>query len=240
MKKLILRLLVVILSVFLAGTLYPLFATEGGHSHGPAPGPAPPPPPPPTAPTAPSAPPMLDTKWSQLQPPPPQGPATMDAGCGGATQPTPSQPVVAESPPVQDFSKPPAPGGVCHDYVGDRIGIPPPKNGTYRSESEVTGFLGDRKNGYTPGTVSNNLPPGTVVQFGTAHVGIVGPDGRIHHYTQAAPTLGIPASVNVNNSISEITNTTRTWYDGNGNKVTNQPYINAPVRVWLPPSKSRP
>lgn len=118
--------------------------------------------------------------------------------------------------------------------------MPPPKNGIRRSESEVTGFVKDPKNGYTAGTPSNNLPPGTVVQFGTAHVGIVGPDGRIHHYTQAAPGLGIKATPNVNNSISEITNTTRTWYDGEGNKVTNQPYINAPVRVWLPPSKSKP
>jgi hypothetical protein len=79
------------------------------------------------------------------------------------------------------------------------------------------------------------------VQFGSAHVGIVGPDGRIHHYTKEAPKLGIPASVNVNNSISEITNTTRTWIDpGTGNKITNQPYINTPVQVFLPPSKSKP
>lgn len=146
-------------------------------------------------------------------------------------------PAPPKAPPPLDYSKPPAPGGVCHDYVGDRIGVPPPKNGRYRSESEVTAFLTNPKNGYRPGTVSDNLPPGTVIQFGGAHVGIVGPDGKIHHYTQAAPTLGIKASVNVNNSISEITNTTRTWYDGEGNKVTNQPYVNAPVKVWLPPAK---
>ena len=152
--------------------------------------------------------------------------------------------MVAESPIPLDFSKPPAPGGVCHDYVGDRIGMPPPKNGIRRTEAEVTEFLDPKnapKSGYIKGTPSNNLPPGTVVQFGTAHVGIVGPDGRIHHYTQAAPGLGIKASVNVNNSISEITNTTRTWFDeGAQEQLTNQPYINTPVRVWLPPSKSKP
>ncbi|MCG2770609.1 MAG: hypothetical protein L6277_00780, partial [Desulfobacterales bacterium] len=186
-----------------------------------------------------SSPPMLDTKLPHLQPPPPSGLNVDWTGCGGATQPTPSQPMVAESPPVQDFSTPPAPGGVCHDFVGDRIGMPPPKPGNQRTEAEVTGFL--PKNGYTEGTPSNNLPPGTVVQFGTKHVGIVGPDGKIHHYTKAAPTLNIPASVNVNNSISEITNVTRTWIDpGTGKKVTNQPYINTPVKVWLPPAKSKP
>jgi hypothetical protein len=241
MKKLILRLLVVILLVSLGGSVGSLLATEWGHSHGPAPGPAPPPPPPPpTTPTPPSAPPMLDSKLPpgpQISPPRDTG----GGGCGGAAQPTTSQPMVAESPPPMDFSKPPAPGGVCHDYVGDRIGVPPPKNGTYRSYGEITTFLEDPKNGYRPGTPSDNLPAGTVVQFGGAHVGIVGPDGRIHHYTQAAPSLGIPASVNVNNSIAEITNTTRTWIDpGTGNKVTNQPYINTPVRVFLPPSKSKP
>ena len=88
MKKLILRLLAVILSVYLVGSIYPLFATEGGHSHGPAPsGPAPPPPPPPS-PTAPSAPAMLDTKGPPLQPPPP--PASGGGGCG----PEFTQPVI--------------------------------------------------------------------------------------------------------------------------------------------------
>jgi hypothetical protein len=77
MKKLILRLLAVILSVYLAGSIYPLFATEGGHSHGPAPSTPPPPPPPPTAP---SAPPMLDTKGPQLPPPPPR--EVGGGGCG--------------------------------------------------------------------------------------------------------------------------------------------------------------
>jgi hypothetical protein len=79
MKKLILRLLVVILSVYATGSIYPLFATEGGHSHGPAPsGPAPPPPPPPSSPA------MVDTKQPEfgprMSPPPEPG----GGGCGPA------------------------------------------------------------------------------------------------------------------------------------------------------------
>jgi hypothetical protein len=241
MKKLTLRLLVLTLSVYLAGSIYPLLAHEHGHTHAPAPAPAPAPPRPPAP--VPTSPAMLNTKG---EPPPvlPPTPTPMSmGGCGGATQSAPikpAEPVVAQTPPAPDFDKPPAPGGVCHDYVGDRIGMPPPKNGIRRTAGEVTSFLSDSKNGYTAGTPSNHLPSGTVVQFGTKHVGIVGPDGKIHHFTQAAPSLGIPANVNVNNSISEITNTTRTWYDGQGNKVTNQPYKNTPVRVWLPPAKSKP
>jgi hypothetical protein len=238
MKKLILRLLVLSLSVYLAGSIYPLLAHEPGHTHAPAPAPAPPRPPAPV----PTAPPMLDTRGPGLPSPPVSlTPTVTGGGCGGATQPTPIEPaapVVAETPPAQDFEKEPAPGGVCHDYVGDRIGMPPPKNGIRRTEAEVTKFLKDNK--YTPGTPSDHLPPGTVVQFGTKHVGIVGPDGKIHHYTQAAPSLGIEGKPHHSNSISEITNTTRIWYDGHGNKVTNQPYKNTPVRVWLPPTKSKP
>jgi hypothetical protein len=235
MKRLVLRLFLIILSVWLAGSVCHLWATVGGH--GPAPS-TPPPTPPPKTPPPPTSPPMLDTK---VQGPPTSPPRDMGGGgCGGAATPSASQTMVAESKPPMDYSKPPATGGVCHDYVGDRIGAPPPQNGTHRTAGEITGFLQDPKSGYREGAPSENLPVGTVVQFGTAHVGIVGPGGKIHHYTQAAPTLGIPASVNVNNSVSEITNTTRTWYDGQGNKVTNQPYINKPVKVWLPPSESKP
>jgi hypothetical protein len=81
MKKLVLRLLALVLSVYLVGSIYPLFATEWGHSHGPAPS-GPPPPPPPPAPTTPSAPPMLDTKAPQLPPPPPRDSGAGGGGCG--------------------------------------------------------------------------------------------------------------------------------------------------------------
>jgi hypothetical protein len=60
MKKLTLRLLVLILSVYLAGSIYPLLAHEVGHPPAPAPAPAPAPPRPPAP--VPSAPSMLDTK----------------------------------------------------------------------------------------------------------------------------------------------------------------------------------
>jgi hypothetical protein len=78
MQKLILRLLAVILSLYVVGSIYPLFATEWGHSHGPAP--SGPPPPPPSPPPTPTAPPMLDTKTPPLAPPPPQAPG--EGGCG--------------------------------------------------------------------------------------------------------------------------------------------------------------
>jgi hypothetical protein len=89
MKKLILRLLVLILSVYVAGSIYPLLAHEAGHSHGPAPAPAPAPPPPAPAP-APAAPPMLDTKGPQLPPaPPPQS-----SGGGGGCESQASRPLL--------------------------------------------------------------------------------------------------------------------------------------------------
>ena len=60
MKKLIFRLLVLILSVYLAGSIYPLLAHEAGHTHAPAPAPTPTPPAAP--PTAPASPAGLDNK----------------------------------------------------------------------------------------------------------------------------------------------------------------------------------
>jgi hypothetical protein len=82
MKKLTLRLLVLILSVYLAGSIYPLLA------HEPCPGRSSAPPPPPARPAppvkVPEAPPMLDTKRQQGPPPPLDTfgePTTR--GCGG-------------------------------------------------------------------------------------------------------------------------------------------------------------
>lgn len=135
-----------------------------------------------------------------------------------------------------NFNQAPATGGVCHDYVLDRLGQPDRGGRTSRAPGDVNATLSALN--YTPGKPADKLPPGTVIQWGGAHVGIVGPDGRIHHYTQAAPTLGIPASVNVNNSIADVSNVTRTWQDGNGNTMQNQPYRNTPVSVWIPPTAS--
>jgi hypothetical protein len=81
LKKLVLRLFVLILLVYVAGSIYPLFAHEVGHSHGPAPAPAPAPPPPPAPTPVPSAPSMLDTKGPQL--PPPSAVNSGGGGCGG-------------------------------------------------------------------------------------------------------------------------------------------------------------
>jgi hypothetical protein len=49
MKKLIFRLLAVLLSIYVAGAVLPLLASEGGHSHTPTPS-TPPPAPPPVTP----------------------------------------------------------------------------------------------------------------------------------------------------------------------------------------------
>jgi hypothetical protein len=98
MKKLTLRLLVLILSVYLAGSIYPLLAHEAGHSHAPAPAPAPAPPPAPAP--VPSAPPMLDTRAGPPPMLPPTSTPSSMGGCGGATQPTPPQTMVAETPPA--------------------------------------------------------------------------------------------------------------------------------------------
>jgi hypothetical protein len=78
MTKLILRLLAVILSVYLAGSIYPLFASS---DHAPAP----PPPAPPSGPA------QVDTK---LQVPPPSAPRDYgDEGCcgGGGGPATPAE-----------------------------------------------------------------------------------------------------------------------------------------------------
>jgi hypothetical protein len=86
MQKLILRLLAVILLVYAAGSVAPLFATQ---QQAPPPSPAPPPAPPPSGPA------QVDTK---LQAPPPSAPRDYgDHGCcggggGPATPPEPAKP----------------------------------------------------------------------------------------------------------------------------------------------------
>jgi hypothetical protein len=75
MNRLFFRLAALILSLYVAGTVYPLFATVGGHGTAPS---TPPPAPPPAAPPVPSAPAQLD---SRTAPPPP--PPSSDLGGGG-------------------------------------------------------------------------------------------------------------------------------------------------------------
>jgi hypothetical protein len=96
MKKLILRLLALILSVYVAGSIYPLLAHEAGHSHAPAPAPAPAPPPP--APTpVPSGPAMVDTKGPGVPLAPPPSTTTSRSPCDstgstGRPMSTPTEP----------------------------------------------------------------------------------------------------------------------------------------------------
>jgi hypothetical protein len=92
---------------------------------------------------------------------------------------------------------------------------------------------------YTPGNQSDPLTPGTVIQWGTAHVGIVGPDGRIYNYTKAAPSHGLDLpEIHANSSIDEVKNKKnllRTYNpDGTVTKWDAKPYQNLPVKVWRP------
>jgi len=185
-----------------------------------------------------------DTAGSKPPTPPPPG------GTGG-TRFIPGVTAVG-APPIlpptrvapgtpRGYDNPPATGGVCHDYVGDRIGAPSPNDGVKRSYGELTSFLDPPKGGgnYTPGKPTDPLTPGTVIQWGTAHVGIVGPDGRIYNYTQAAPSHGIYLpDIHANSSIDEVTNKTgpRQEFNPDGTVTTReaQPYKNLPVKVWHP------
>jgi len=100
-KKLILRLVILMLSVYLGGSIISLYASEQHHAPAPAPAPAPPEPPP-------TAPPQIDTKLGI-----PQGgmptPSLGGGGCGGGTTP-PSPPapppdVPASQPVNKDLAK---------------------------------------------------------------------------------------------------------------------------------------
>jgi hypothetical protein len=79
MKKLIFRLLVLILSVYVAGSIYPLLAHEVGHSHAPAPPAQPSRPAPPVK--APQATPMLDNKGGPTPTPTPSSTAPSRSPC---------------------------------------------------------------------------------------------------------------------------------------------------------------
>jgi hypothetical protein len=99
MRKLILRLLVVILFIYFAGSILPLFATVGGHGPASSPPPAPVPPP-----TTPSSPPMLDSKAPPLQPPLPRDPK--GGGCSPQatqTEPPPREPLLEAVIEVEKF-----------------------------------------------------------------------------------------------------------------------------------------
>jgi hypothetical protein len=98
MKKLIYRLLVLILLVYLAGSIYPLLAHEAGHTHGPAPAPAPAPPPGPAPAPVPATPAMLDTKGAQL-PPPPLSQGSAGGGCG----PEVTRPIIRAASEQEDW-----------------------------------------------------------------------------------------------------------------------------------------
>ncbi len=136
---------------------------------------------------------------------------------------------IRPTPPANsdaDFNRPPAIGGVCHDYVLDRLGVPGTPGQPYRAPANVTSRLDAL--GYGDAGPHDRLPPGTVIQWGTAHVGLVGPDGRIYHYTQAAPDHGIPARINVVSTIDDVTNFSR-------DIEPRQPFRNQPVRIRVPP-----
>ncbi|HEX9884236.1 MAG TPA: hypothetical protein VGA79_09745 [Desulfobaccales bacterium] len=107
-----------------------------------------------------------------------------------------------------------------------------------RSYGELTSFLEKPNGNYTPGNPSDPLTPGTVVQWGTAHVGIVGPDGMIYNFTKPAPTLKLDPEIHRDNSIDAVTNakSPRLQVNPDGTETIRyaQPYKNLPVKVWRP------
>jgi hypothetical protein len=73
MKKLTFRLLALILTIYLAGSILPLFASEGGHGHSTTPS-TPPPPPPPPPPVGTPAPQLGGPQAQPAGPPPSDDP----------------------------------------------------------------------------------------------------------------------------------------------------------------------
>jgi hypothetical protein len=102
MKTLILRLLVVVLSIYVAGSVLPLFATQQQ---------APPAPPP----SAPSGSPQLDTKMAGLQAGPPGssygGGGCGGGGCGGSSGPSHMTPSPPSPTPTETATTAPATPG---------------------------------------------------------------------------------------------------------------------------------
>jgi hypothetical protein len=97
MKKLTLRLLTLILSVYVAGSIYPLLAHEPCPTHAPAPTrPAVPPAAPPTKPASPAG---VDSKTAPLRPPPSLAPG--ERGCG----PEGLKPLIQADQELEDWKK---------------------------------------------------------------------------------------------------------------------------------------
>jgi hypothetical protein len=123
MKKLILRLLVVILSYYVAGTIVPLFASEGGHTK-PSTTPAAPPPPPPAIAGGTA---QLDNKLGPSQgvfPPPLGGGGCGGGGCGSsgvAESPVKPEPEAEDTTKAEEKTpeQPPKKGQV---YAGHGLG----------------------------------------------------------------------------------------------------------------------
>jgi hypothetical protein len=97
MRKLTLRLLTLILSVYVAGSIYPLLAHEPCPTHAPAPTrPAVPPAAPPTKPASPAG---VDAKTPPLRPPPSVAPG--EGGCG----PEGLKPLIQADQELEDWKK---------------------------------------------------------------------------------------------------------------------------------------
>lgn len=159
MKRLILRLFMVMLSVYLVGAVISLYASEGHHA--PVPSAPPPPTPPPAAPTPPAPVPSRQT-------PSPTGPpqlartnfptSTTGSGCGGGcggqtfppTPPPPTPPPVGEiastdkgpvilppdDSPYKGPPLPPPPGYEDKKTDGDKKG----KNGDKKKQEALDGM----------------------------------------------------------------------------------------------------
>jgi hypothetical protein len=108
MTRLCLRLLMVTLCLYLAGSVYPLFATVGGHGSTSSPPPAPPPSAPPTPP--PSSPAQLGGGSSVPGAPPTLSSGYGGGGCGGGS--SGGSGVLATAPPPPPVDEIPPPSGL--------------------------------------------------------------------------------------------------------------------------------
>jgi len=143
MKKLILRLFMVMLSVYLLGAVISLYASEGHH----APAPSAPPPPPAPVPSRPTPAPTGPPQMAQANSPPPATAGGCGGGgCGGQTLPSP--------PPV-----PPTPTGYLADgrpYYG--TGTP---SDPYRDYADMNQPSGGTTFGTLPAPPPPPAPPKT-------------------------------------------------------------------------------
>lgn len=140
--------------------------------------------------------------------------------------------------PQKIRDKIPIPGKCCYDLPGNALNLPPGGENGRSREDLVRGV---RSKGYNTQVISpgetlppvNSLPDDTVVIIGNSHAAVV-KGGRLVDYTKPAPTMGVPARVNVRDSLEDLRNA-KSKRTRNGQEEYAQPYKNAPIEIHTPP-----